>query len=86
MAASARSLSHRSSRPRAAAAESVARTGAPGACFVPAPDIWYWPSMTAMLARSPCPSGVSVKTVEIAVPMASVTYLSTSLFATPICR
>ena len=48
----------------------MARTGAPGACFAAVPDISYWPSMTAMLARTLAPSGVSVSTVDIGVPIA----------------
>ena len=34
--------------------------GAPAACFAAVPDISYWPSMTAISARMPAPSGVSV--------------------------
>ena len=54
--------------PRPPPPNPVARTGAPGACFAALPDISYCPSMIAMLARRPAPSGVSVRTVEIGVP------------------
>src|SRR6188508_2144998 len=61
--------------PRPPPPNPVARTGAPGACFTALPAISYCPSMTAMLARRPAPSGVNVRTDEIGVPWIVIEYL-----------